>query len=330
VGQRKGVPVNVLGLASPAVWIGFGVLVIAVLAIDLGIFNREAHVVKPREALIWTGVWVALALSFNVFIWQRFGATAAEEFITGYAIEKALSVDNLFVMYAVFTAFSIPALYQHQVLFWGIVGAVVMRTIMVFAGVALLTSFHWLVFVFGGFLVATGIKMLIRQDDRPHPEDSRFLKLVRKLMPVTDELHDGKFLVRIGGKLTATPLLLALAAIEAADAVFAVDSIFAIFAVTTDPFIVLTSNIFAILGLRSLYFVLSGAAERFKYVQPGLALVLVFVGVKMVIAEWIKIPVLLSLAVIVFLVGGSIVASLVSNSRQRQRTPPSAPATSEK
>jgi tellurite resistance protein TerC len=233
-------------------------------------------------------------------------------------------------MYAVFTAFSIPALYQHQVLFWGIVGAVVMRTIMVFAGVALLTSFHWLVFVFGGFLVATGIKMLIRQDDRPHPENSRFLKLVRKVLPVTNEIHDGKFFVRIGGALTATPLLLALAAIEAADAVFAVDSIFAIFAVTTDPFIVLTSNIFAILGLRSLYFVLSGAAERFKYVQPGLALVLVFVGVKMVIAEWIKIPVLLSLAVIVFLVGGSIVASLVSNSRQRQRTPPSAPATSEK
>jgi tellurite resistance protein TerC len=322
--------VNVLGLASPVEWIGFGILVVAVLAIDLGIFNREAHVVKPREALVWTGVWVALALGFNVFIWRRFGATAAEEFITGYAIEKALSVDNLFVMYAVFLAFSIPALYQHQVLFWGIVGAVVMRTIMVFAGVALLTSFHWLVFVFGGFLVATGIKMLIRQDDRPHPEDSRFLKLVRKLLPVTNEIHDGKFVVRIGGTLTATPLLLALAAIEAADAVFAVDSIFAIFAVTTDPFIVLTSNIFAILGLRSLYFVLSGAAERFKYVQPGLALVLVFVGVKMVIAEWIKIPVLLSLAVIVLLVGGSIVASLVSNSRQRQRTPPSAPATSEK
>ena len=321
---------NVLGLAPPGVWIGFGVLVVAVLAIDLGIFNRQAHVVKPREALVWTGVWVALALGFNVFIWQRFGATAAEEFITGYAIEKALSVDNLFVMYAVFTAFNIPALYQHSVLFWGIVGAVVMRTIMVFAGVALLTSFHWLVFIFGGFLIATGIKMLIRQDDRPHPEDSRVLKLVKKVLPVSDEIHGGKFLVRLGGTRTATPLLLALVAIEASDAVFAVDSIFAIFAVTTDPFIVLTSNIFAILGLRSLYFVLSGAAERFKYVQPGLALVLVFVGVKMVIAEWVKIPVLLSLAVIVVLVGGSIALSLVSNSRQRQRTPPSAPATSEK
>jgi tellurite resistance protein TerC len=321
---------NVLGLAPPSVWLGFAALVVAVLAIDLGIFNREAHVVKPREALVWTGVWVALALGFNAFVWRRFGATAAEEFITGYAIEKALSVDNLFVMYAVFTAFSIPALHQHRVLFWGIVGAVAMRTIMVFAGVALLTSFHWLVFIFGGFLVATGIKMLVRKDERPHPEDSRVLKLVKKVLPVSDEIHGGKLFVRLGGALTATPLFLALVTIEASDAVFAIDSIFAIFAVTTDPFIVLTSNIFAILGLRSLYFVLSGAAERFKYVQPGLALVLVFVGVKMVIAEWVKIPVLLSLAVIVTLVGGSIAASVVSNARQRHRNPPSAPAISEK
>jgi len=321
---------NVLGLAPPSVWLGFGVLVVAVLAIDLGIFNREAHVVKPREALVWTGVWVALSLGFNAFVWWRFGATAAEEFITGYAIEKALSVDNLFVMYAVFTAFSIPALHQHGVLFWGIVGAVAMRTIMVFAGVALLTNFHWLVFIFGGFLIATGIKMLVRKDERPHPEDSRVLKLVKKVLPVSDEIQGGKLFIRVGGALTATPLFLALVTIEASDAVFAIDSIFAIFAVTTDPFIVLTSNIFAILGLRSLYFVLSGAAERFKYVQPGLALVLVFVGVKMVIAEWVKIPVLLSLAVIVTLVGGSIAASVVSNARQRQRNPPSTPATSEK
>jgi tellurite resistance protein TerC len=309
---------NVSGLASPAVWLGFAVLVIAVLAIDLGIFNREAHVVKPREALVWTGVWVALALGFNVFILQRFGATAAEEFITGYAIEKALSVDNLFVMYAVFTAFSIPALYQHRMLLWGILGAVVMRTIMVFAGVALLSKFHWLIFVFGGLLVATGIKMLVRHDDRPRPEDSRLLRVIKKVLPVSDDIHEGRMFVRIGGVLTATPIFLALVTIEASDAVFAVDSIFAIFAVTTDPFIVLTSNVFAILGLRSLYFVLSGAAERFKYVQPGLALVLVFVGVKMAIADWVKIPVLASLAVIVLLVGGSIIASLVSTARIRR------------
>jgi tellurite resistance protein TerC len=321
---------NILGLAPLSVWIGFAVLVVAVLAIDLGIFNREAHVIKPREALVWTGVWVALALAFNFFVWRRFGTEAAKEFITGYAIEKALSVDNLFVMYAVFTAFSIPAMHQHRVLFWGIVGAVVMRTIMVFAGVALLSSFHWLVFVFGGVLILTGIKMLIRRDDRPHPEDSRVLRAVKKLLPVSDEIHGGRMFLRVGGALTATPLFLALVTIEASDAVFAVDSIFAIFAVTTDPFIVLTSNIFAILGLRSLYFVLSGAAERFKYVQPGLALVLVFVGVKMVISDWVKIPVLISLAVIVVLVGGSIVASLFSSGRLRQGGPASTPAPSQK
>lgn len=315
---------NVATLATPVVWLGFAVLVVAVLAIDLGVFNRNAHVVKPREALAWTGVWVTLALGFSVFVWQRFGVDAAEKYITGYAIEKALSVDNLFVMYAVFAALSIPALHQHRVLFWGIIGAVVMRTIMVFAGTALLASFHWLIFVFGGFLILTGIKMLFRKDQRPHPENSRLLAAIRKVVPVTDEPHGGKLFVRIAGVLTATPLFVALVAIEASDAVFAVDSIFAIFAVTTDPFIVLTSNIFAILGLRSLYFVLSGAAERFKYVQPGLALVLVFVGVKMAIADWVKIPVLASLAVILVLVGGSIAASVVSNARQRRLDPTSA------
>jgi tellurite resistance protein TerC len=305
-------------LPSPAVWIGFAVLVVAVLAIDLGVFNRNAHVVKPREALVWTGVWVTLALGFNAFVWYRFGANAAEEFLGGYAIEKALSVDNLFVMYAVFTGLSIPPIYQHRVLFWGIIGAVVMRTIMVFAGVALLSSFHWLIFVFGGFLILTGIAMLRRKDEEPQPENSRALRAMRKILPVSDQLHDGRMFVRIGGVLTATPLFLALVAIEASDAVFAVDSIFAIFAVTTDPFIVLTSNVFAILGLRSLYFVLSGAAERFKYVQPGLALVLVFVGVKMTITDWVHIPVLASLLVIVVLVGGSVVVSLVSSRRGRR------------
>jgi tellurite resistance protein TerC len=308
---------NVATLASPAVWLGFAILVVVVLVIDLGIFNRKAHVVKTREALIWTGVWVALALGFNVFVWQRFGVLAAEEFITGYAIEKALSVDNLFVMYAVFTAFSIPALHQHRVLFWGIIGAVVMRTMMVFAGVALLSSFHWLIFIFGGFLVLTGLKMLVRKDGPPQPENSRLLRAFKKVMPVSNDLQSGRMFVRVEGALAATPLFLALLTIEASDAVFAVDSIFAIFAVTTDPFIVLTSNVFAMLGLRSLYFVLSGAAERFKYVQPGLALVLVLIGVKMAISDWVKIPVLVSLGMIVVLVGGSIAASLVSNARLR-------------
>lgn len=302
-------------------WGSFAVLVVAVLAIDLGIFNRKAHVVSAREALAWTGVWVALALGFNAFVWMHFGGNAAKEFITGYAIEKALSVDNLFVIFAIFAAFSIPAAYQHRILFWGIIGAVGMRTAMVFGGIALLHRFHWLVFLFGGFLVLTGIKMLLRkekQEEKRRPEDGRMLRAIRKVLPVTSDLHDGRMFVRVAGVLTATPIFLALVAIEGADAVFAVDSIFAIFAVTTDPFIVLTSNIFAILGLRSLYFVLSGAAERFKYVQPGLALVLVFVGIKMAVADWLKIPVGASLAVIVLLVGGSIAASFIEGLPRRK------------
>lgn len=316
---------DITTLATPSIWLAFAVLVVAVLAIDLGIFNRKAHVVAPREALIWTGVWVALAFSFAGFVWWRFGLVAAEEFITGYAIEKALSVDNLFVMYAVFTAFAIPAIYQHRILFWGILGAVVMRTVMVFAGVALLERFHWLVFLFGGFLVLTGLKMLVRKEEISDPADSRLLQMIKKVVPVSDAPHEGRMFVRTAGKLAATPLFLALVAIEGADAVFAVDSIFAIFAVTMDPFIVLTSNVFAILGLRSLYFVLAGAAERFKYVQPGLALVLIFVGIKMAIADWVHIPVLISLGVIVVLVGGSIALSLFKTSSAEPPEPPSRP-----
>jgi tellurite resistance protein TerC len=291
--------------------VGFATIVALLLAVDLGIFHRKAHEVRPREALVWTGVWVTLALVFNGFVWWRFGAKAGQEFLTGYAIEKALSVDNLFVIYAVFTAFAVPAIHQHRILFWGIVGAIVMRTMMVFAGASLLKNFHWLILLFGGFLVLTGLKMLVRKDDRPHPENSRVLRLFRRFVPVSDSIEGGKMFVRKDGALAATPLFLALIVVEASDAVFAVDSIFAIFAITLDPFIVLTSNIFAILGLRSLYFVLAGAAQRFRYVQPGLALVLMFVGIKMAISDFVKIPVLLSLAVIVVLVGGSLLASVL-------------------
>jgi tellurite resistance protein TerC len=317
-------PAATLAPTSLSVWIGFAAVVVAMLAIDLGIFHRKAHAVKPREALIWTGVWVTLALIFNGFVWWKYGSDAGEAFLTGYAIEKALSVDNLFVIYAVFSAFAIPAVYQHRILFWGIVGAVVMRAVMVFAGASLLSRFHWLIFVFGGFLILTGLKMLVRKEGGPQPENSRVVRWVRRFVPVTDSMHDGKMLVRLNGVLTVTPLLLSLIVVEASDAVFAIDSIFAIFAVTVDPFIVLTSNIFAILGLRSLYFVLAGAAERFRYVQPGLALVLMFVGVKMAIADFVKIPVLASLFVIVTLVGGSVVASLVVTRREVKK--PSAPS----
>jgi tellurite resistance protein TerC len=304
-------------LASPSLWLGFAALVTVMLAVDLGIFHRKAHEVRPREALVWTGVWVALAFVFNGFVWWKFGEQAGQEFLTGYALEKALSVDNLFVIYAVFTAFAVPPQHQHRILFWGIVGAIVMRAAMVFAGSSLLQTFHWLFFVFGGFLVVTGVKMLVRKDERPHPEKSRLLRVLRRFVRVTDTLHGGKMIVRTEGALAVTPLLVALLVIEASDAVFAIDSIFAILAVTLDPFVVLTSNIFAILGLRSLYFVLAGAAQRFRYVQPGLALVLVFVGVKMAVSEFVKIPVLVSLAIIVVLVGGSLIASAFRNRRER-------------
>ena len=306
---------GVVTVASPVMWGAFAAIVAIMLAIDLGIFHRKAHEVRPREALVWTGVWVALALAFNGFVWWRFGAQAAEEFLTGYALEKALSVDNLFVIYATFLGFGIPTLYQHRLLFWGILGALVMRTVMVFAGASLLSRFHWLIFVFGAFLVVTGLKMLVRKDEQPNPDESRSVRLLRRLLPFTNTVEEGKLFIRVNGALTATPVLLALAVVEVSDAVFAVDSIFAIFAVTYDPFIVLTSNIFAILGLRSLYFVLAGAAQRFRYVQPGLALVLMFVGVKMALSDLVKIPVLVSLAVIVVLVGGSLIASVVSNRR---------------
>jgi tellurite resistance protein TerC len=306
-------------LASPALWIGFATIVALLLAIDLGIFHRKAHEVRPREALVWTGVWVTLALAFNAFVWWRFGARAGQEFLTGYAIEKALSVDNLFVIYAVFAAFAVPAIHQHRILFWGIVGAIVMRTMMVFAGASLLKTFHWLILLFGGFLVVTGLKMLVRRDEHPHPENSRVLRLFRRIVPVSDSIEGGKMFVRKDGALAATPLFLALVMVEASDAVFAVDSIFAIFAITLDPFIVLTSNIFAILGLRSLYFVLAGAAQRFRYVQPGLALVLMFVGIKMAISDFVKISVLISLAVIVVLVGGSLLASVLISERSASK-----------
>ena len=306
-------------VGSPLLFAGFGVLVAALLFVDLGVFHKDAHVVRPKEALVWTGVWVGVALLFAAFVGWRFGSLKVQEYLAGYALEKALSVDNLFVMYAVFAAFAVDPVRQHRVLFWGIVGAVVMRAVMIFAGTALLARFHWLVFVFGGVLVFTGVKMLLRRDERPRPEDSRLLRLARRFLPVTDDATSGRMFTRVDGRLAATPLFLALLAIEGADAVFAVDSIFAIFAVTTDPFIVLTSNVFAILGLRSLYFVLAGAAERFRYVQPGLALVLVLVGVKMAISDWVHVPVLASLAGVVVLVGGSVAASLWANRRDRRR-----------
>ena len=301
-------------IGSPLLWIGFTVFVLAMLALDLGVFHREAHAVRVREALGWTAVWIALAMVFNLGVYYWFGAEPALEFLTGYVIEKALSVDNIFVFIVVFSAFAVPPKLQHRVLFWGILGALIMRAVFIAAGAVLLQRFHWVIYFFGVFLVFTGIKLLVQRTTAVHPERNPFVRLFRRFVPSVTHYRDGKFTVVEGGKRYATPLLLVLVAIEATDLVFAVDSIPAIFAVTTDPFIVYTSNIFAILGLRALYFALAGVMGKFHYLKVGLSLVLVFVGVKMLVAGIYKIPILASLGIIVALLAGSIVASLLRRS----------------
>jgi tellurite resistance protein TerC len=292
-------------------WGGFIAFVLAMLALDLGVFHRQAHKVSVREAAVWSVVWVGLALAFNAILWKAFGPQRGMEFLTGYLIEKALSVDNIFVFVLIFGAFSVPEAYQHRVLFWGILGALVMRAIFVGLGAALIASFHWVLYLFGAFLVITGIKMLVMRDHGFDPRSNPVFRLFQRLVPAVDTYYGPAFSVVKEGRRFATPLLLVLVAVELTDLVFAVDSVPAIFAVTKDPFIVFTSNIFAILGLRSLYFLLAGVVDRFHLLKVGLSLVLVFVGLKMLVVEAYKIPVTWSLAVIGLLVGGSVAASLI-------------------
>ena len=293
-------------------WIGFNVFVLAMLALDLGVFHRKAHVVSLKESITWTFVWVGLALCFNAGVWYFGGQTKALEFFTGYLIEKSLSVDNVFVFALLFSYFAVPPLYQHKVLFWGILGALVMRAIMIVAGAALITKFAWIIYVFGGFLILTGIKMIVKREEEIHPERNPVVKWFKRLMPVTADYRGDKFCVRENGIRMATPLFVVLLLVEISDLIFAVDSIPAIFAVTTDPFIVYTSNVFAILGLRSLYFALAGVMDKFHYLKVGLGVVLTFVGVKMILAHtaW-KIDTLVSLGVIVVILTTSVVCSLL-------------------
>jgi tellurite resistance protein TerC len=305
-----------LETSSLALWIGFNVFVLGMLALDLGVFHRKAHVVSVREAAIWSAVWVALALLFNLGIWLGFGPQKGVEFLTGYLIEKSLSVDNIFVFALLFAYFAVPPEYQHRVLFWGILGALVMRAIFIAAGAALLAQFHWIIYLFGAFLVLTGIKMAFAPDRGLEPEKNPVLRLVRRLVPVTDRYHGQRFFVREGGALVATPLFLVLVLVETTDLIFAVDSIPAIFAVTLDPFIVYTSNVFAILGLRSLYFLLAGVMAKFTYLKLGLAAILVFVGIKMAIVDLYKIPAGVSLAVVATMLAVAIVASLARAARE--------------
>lgn len=304
------------------VWVVFNVFVLGMLALDLGVFHRHAHVVSIKEASIWSGVWIGLALVFNLIIylfWNRIspGSTytngeAGLAFLTGYLIEKSLSVDNIFVIVLIFTYFAVPQQYQHRVLFWGILGALVMRGIMIGLGAALIKEFHWIIYVFGAFLIFTGIRMAFHQNEEVHPEKNPLIRIFRRIMPVSDQFDGQKFFTRRTGVLMATPLFLCLLMVEFTDLIFAVDSIPAIFAVTQDPFLVYTSNVFAILGLRSLYFVLAGMVNKFHYLKLGLAVVLTFVGVKMLLIDtpW-KIATEVSLVVVALILAVSIVASLI-------------------
>jgi tellurite resistance protein TerC len=291
-------------------WAGFNLFVLAMLALDLGVFHRKAHIVSLREATAWSAVWISLALLFNAGIWYFRGSEAGVQFLTGYLIEKSLSIDNIFVIALIFGYFAVPAIHQHRVLFWGILGALVMRAAFILAGAALLEAFHWIIYVFGAFLIITGLKMTLVRDTEIHPENNPVLRLVRRLVAVTSDYREGHFFVRDNGKRWATPLFLVLVLVETTDLIFAVDSIPAIFAVTTDPFLVYTSNIFAILGLRSLYFLLAGVMQKFVYLKLGLASVLMFVGTKMTITDLYKIPSFVSLLVIAALLATAIGASL--------------------
>ena len=301
-------------------WIGFNVFVLLMLAVDLGVFHRKAHAVSIKEAVIWSVVWISLAMLFNLGIylfWDKLvpnstysNGQAALAFFTGYLIEKSLSVDNIFVFVLIFTFFAVPAIYQHRVLFWGILGALLMRGTLIAVGAALLKEFHWVIYIFGAFLIFTGIRMALHRNEEMHPEQNPLVKLLRRVIPVTENYEGDHFFIRRAGKLLATPLFLVLVLIESTDLIFAVDSIPAIFAVTQETFIVYTSNVFAILGLRSLYFLLAGVVDKFYYLKLGLSVVLVFVGIKMTTVEIYKIPVGLSLGVIFSILAISIAASL--------------------
>lgn len=307
--------------ATLLLWTAFNVFVIGMLALDLGVFHRQSKEISIRSALIWTAVWITLAMAFNLFVYLYFGKQEAIEFFTGYVIEKSLSVDNIFVIIMIFSYFQVPSAYQHKVLFWGILGALVMRVIFIFAGIELIQRFHWLIYLFGGFLAFTGIRMLFGSESKLEPDKNPVVRLVRRLFPVTSDFHSDQFFVRLNGMWWATPLFVVVVLIETTDLIFAVDSIPAILAVTDDPFIVYTSNVFAILGLRSLYFALSGIEKYFHYLKYGLAAILIFVGAKMGISDFYKISIEVSLIVIIGLLAIAVLASIIFPQKQTSHVP---------
>ena len=297
---------------STWLWIGFSLFIFTMLSLDLGLFNRKAHTIKYREAWIWSGVWVTLAMIFAGIVFYYLGSQRGFEFLTGYIIELSLSVDNLFVFLLIFSYFKVPAKFQHRVLFWGVMGALFMRLTMIFVGAALINRFHWIIYIFGAFLVYTGIKMFRQEEIDIQPEQNILVRGVTRFLPISRHYEEEKFFTKVNGKRTGTLLLLVLMVVEVTDLVFAVDSIPAIFAVTTNTFIVYTSNVFAILGLRSMYFLLAGVVEKFRYLRFGLAIVLSFIGLKMLVgAVGLHIPIKISLAFVAIVLVGSVVASLV-------------------
>lgn len=301
-------------------WLGFLGFIAIMLALDLGVFNRRAHVVSLKEALAWCAVWFGLAMAFNLLISQKMGGQAGLEFFTGYIVELCLSVDNVFVFIVIFQYFRVEPRHQHRVLFWGILGAVVMRAIFIFAGISLINRFHWIIYVFGAFLVYTGIKLAIpKKDDGFEPEKNPAVKLARRFLPVTSHFEGGHFFTRLDGRLHATPMFLVLLIVETTDVMFALDSIPAVIAITRNEFIVFTSNIFAILGLRSLYFAVSGIMQLFRYINVGLAVILCFVGFKMLASHYVTIPIKISLGIIGTVLAASILASVLIPSQRKEK-----------
>src|SRR2546422_6020866 len=304
-------------------WVAFNAFVLMMLAVDLGVLHRRSHEVTLKEALVWSGIWIALALLFALGVYSWDGPQPALEFLTGYLIEKSLSVDNIFVFVLIFSYFKVPERYQHTVLFWGILGALVMRALFIFAGIALLQRLHWIIYVFGALLILTGIKMAMEKDKEIHPDKNPVLKLFRRLVSVTEDYHADRFFVKQVGHYAATPLFIVLLVVETTDVIFAVDSIPAILGITMDPFLVYTSNVFAILELRALYFALAGVIGLFHYLHYGLSAILVFVGAKMLLADIYKLPVGVALSVVAGILLIAVVASVV---RPRQGEVVTAPA----
>lgn len=292
-------------------WISFNLFILLMLALDLGVFQRKTHVISVKEALLWSLAWIILALLFNVFIYFDMGKDKAVEFFTGYLLERSLSIDNIFVFVLLFSYFKVPNEYQHKVLFWGVLGALVLRALLIFLGIMLIAKFAWIIYVFGAFLVFTGFKMAMQNDDHIDPEKNIVIRLYRKFFPVSNEYDNGKFFTIKNGKKFATPLFVVLIATEFTDLVFAFDSIPAIFAVTNDPFIIYTSNVFAILGLRAMYFALAGVIDKFHYLKIGLSMILIFIGFKMLIVEIYKIPIGYSLGFIALILTASVVLSIL-------------------